>query len=258
LGDGVGSSGTLAAPNGITLDFGGNVMGFGTVDTPDSAATPLVNNGHIAGNSVAELITLAGYVKGVGTLDNVVITGTDAPGFSPATVNRGSVVYDGTLEIEIGGTTPGSDYDQLNHILGAGIAELGGTLDVELLGGFMPSLGDTFAIITAADVQGMFDTELLPELTTTMQWNVSYQADSVSLSVGLAGDFDFDYDVDGIDFLLWQRDPGVGALADWETNYGTVLTPPLTAVSQAIPEPSTLALTSLCLVGVLHVRRAKL
>ncbi len=28
-----------------------------------------------------QVITLSGYVKGVGTLDNVLITGTDAPGF---------------------------------------------------------------------------------------------------------------------------------------------------------------------------------
>jgi hypothetical protein len=33
-------------------------------------------------------------------------------------------------------------------------------------------------------------------------------------------DFDQDGDVDGEDFLLWQRDPSVGSLADWEANYG--------------------------------------
>jgi hypothetical protein len=36
------------------------------------------------------------------------------------------------------------------------------------------------------------------------------------------GDFDEDGDVDGEDFLLWQIDPGVGPLSDWETHYGTV------------------------------------
>ena len=83
LGDGAGSAGTLAATNGLTLDFGGNMMGFGTVDTPDVPTTPLINNGHITGNSLAEPITLTGYVKGVGTCDNCNITGTDAPGSVP-------------------------------------------------------------------------------------------------------------------------------------------------------------------------------
>ena len=53
LGDG-GSPGTLNAANGLTLDFGGNVTGFGTVSTPNNVAKPLINNGHITGNSVAE------------------------------------------------------------------------------------------------------------------------------------------------------------------------------------------------------------
>ena len=134
-----GLPGELLASHGLTLNFGGNIVGYGTVTTIDSAATPFTNNGNVTGASADEPITLSGYVKGVGTLDNVVITGTDAPGFSPATVTRGSVLYNGTLEIEIGGNSPGS-FDQINHILGAGVANLGGTLDVALINGFMPSL----------------------------------------------------------------------------------------------------------------------
>lgn len=37
----------------------------------------------------------------------------------------------------------------------------------------------------------------------------------------LAGDFDTNGIVDGLDFLLWQRNTGVGNLADWEANYGS-------------------------------------
>jgi hypothetical protein len=53
--------------------------------------------------------------------------------------------------------------------------------------------------------------------------------------VGLPGDFDNDGDVDGRDFLTWQRNPAVGDLADWQNNYGMG---PLAAVG-AVPEPST-------------------
>jgi hypothetical protein len=35
----------------------------------------------------------------------------------------------------------------------------------------------------------------------------------------LPGDFDDDGDVDGRDFLLWQRNPSVGDIADWQANY---------------------------------------
>ncbi len=175
--------GNLTAPNGLLVEFGKSVQGFGTIDTPDDPAKPLINNGHIQGFAPDAILRLQGYVKGVGTLDNVVIMGTDAPGFSPASVNRGSVTYSGTLEIEIAGTTPGSGHDQINHILGAGIAYLGGTLDVQLTGGFIPSLGDTFDILTATAVQRTFDFELLPTLTGDLTWIVDYQTSGVSLVV---------------------------------------------------------------------------
>ncbi len=53
---------------------------------------------------------------------------------------------------------------------------------------------------------------------------------------GIAGDFDGDDDVDGADFLLWQRDLGVGSFADWQNNYGTLNT---LAATSVVPEPST-------------------
>jgi hypothetical protein len=55
------------------------------------------------------------------------------------------------------------------------------------------------------------------------------------------GDFDDDGDVDGRDFLLWQRNPSVGNLADWQSNHGANFT----AVT-AVPEVSSfLAFSSL-------------
>jgi len=70
------------------------------------------------------------------------------------------------------------------------------------------------------------------------------------LAPGLAGDFDDDDDVDGHDFLLWQRglspDPlSAEDLSDWQSNYGTINPPPQQSVS-TIPEPETVLL---CLLG---------
>jgi hypothetical protein len=76
---------------------------------------------------------------------------------------------------------------------------------------------------------------------------------------GQAGDFDEDGDVDGRDFLIWQRGgstPGgplsASDLADWQANYGTQ--PPLTAVT-AVPEPASLAMLALALVPVVCGRK---
>ena len=148
-------------------------------------------------------------MKGVGTLDNVDVTGTFAPGFSPATVTLGSVAYAGQLEIELGGTALGS-FDRLEHTLGAGIAQLGGSLIVSLINGFVPALGDTFEFLTAnGGVNGTFAAETLPSLAGGLGWNVNYAANSVVLEVTAApsftADFDEDGDVDGDDLTEWQQ-----------------------------------------------------
>jgi hypothetical protein len=68
---------------------------------------------------------------------------------------------------------------------------------------------------------------------------------------GQPGDFDNDGDVDGRDFLVWQRGGSPNALsasdlADWQNNYGNGS---LAAVG-SVPEPTALALLALALVPV--------
>ncbi len=73
---------------------------------------------------------------------------------------------------------------------------------------------------------------------------------------GTPGDFDADDDVDGRDFLVWQRGGSPTALSAtdltaWQTNYGA----PLVAI-QAVPEPSSVCLALLGLAAVLRRRVA--
>ena len=69
----------------------------------------------------------------------------------------------------------------------------------------------------------------------------------------VSGDYDGDGDVDGRDFLVWQRGGSptpfsAGDLVAWQTTYGTV-PPPVSAVT-AVPEPTGLVLL---LMGSLFV-----
>ena len=64
----------------------------------------------------------------------------------------------------------------------------------------------------------------------------------------------FDGDVDGADFLVWQRDMNVGDLADWQTNFGT---PAAVSSAAAVPEPASASLLAIALGGVALVGRRK-
>ena len=63
---------------------------------------------------------------------------------------------------------------------------------------------------------------------------------SVMPFVAAAGDFNEDGNVDGSDFLLWQRNNSVGSLADWRTNFG----PNSTVSVGAVPEPASVTVAA--------------
>lgn len=75
----------------------------------------------------------------------------------------------------------------------------------------------------------------------------------VALSI-LAGDFDSDGDVDGRDFLVWQRNPSVGDLADWQANYGVGSLSSVESVA-SVPEPATMLLIFMATMAFYPQRR---
>ncbi len=98
--------------------------------------------------------TIAGTGTFVGSFFNA--GGTVKPGHSAGILTiQGdySQSSDGTLDIELGGQDPGTGYGQL---LITGNATLDGTLDVSFLNGFVPSIGETFDIVSAANLTGAF------------------------------------------------------------------------------------------------------
>jgi autotransporter-associated beta strand protein len=133
-------------------------------------------------------------------LDNLQITTGTAN--NTVTVNGNlNLAASGTLDLDI------SAFDS-TAVNVTGTATLAGTLSINLLNGFMPSEGATYDFLNAASIitTGLsFD---LPSLTGGLSWDTSDFSATGELSVvaaGLAGDFDNDGDVDGRDFLVWQR-----------------------------------------------------
>lgn len=93
-------------------------------------------------------------------------------------------------------------------------------------------------IETTGDVIGIYSDLRTDTSSYTLQ-NLSY-----GLTGGSSGDFNNDGTVDGTDFIEWQRDTGIGNLADWQATYGDG--PSISAV----PEPVSMLLLG---IGMLPV-----
>ncbi|MDP1560439.1 MAG: PEP-CTERM sorting domain-containing protein [Pirellulaceae bacterium] len=154
LGSG-GSDGTLIVSNGAFVDFGRTITGYGTVDSQNLVSKAMIINGDVIGNSLTERITFEGYVKGLGTFENVIMNGTFAPGLSPTLSNTTNLALgnNSILEMEIGGLSAGSQFDK---IVDAGLLTLNGTLKLTLINGFNPTLGDSFDLFDWSTLAGSF------------------------------------------------------------------------------------------------------
>jgi hypothetical protein len=85
------------------------------------------------------------------------------------------------LEIELGGTS-GGQADQLNS---TGTCTLAGTLSVSVVNGYVPSLGDSFAVVRCISIVGTFDTESLPPLPSPLFFQVVYDTTNVPNTVNV-------------------------------------------------------------------------
>jgi hypothetical protein len=254
--------GTLNAANGYVLDFDEAVTGFGTIYSDNTLVKRAIINGAVQGTSAAQPITLSGYVKGVGSFNNVVFGGTFDPGLSPtiSTVVNIAFAPTNTLIMELGGTARGSQYDA---IIASGALGLDGTLQVALINGFSPAEGNSFDILDWVSVSGTFDTLQLPALAGGLLWDTSqlYTAGVLAvIGAGLAGDYNQDGRVDAADYVVWRKNNGTAqAYATWRTNFGRTagsgaLSGEVAATS--VPEPSSLMLTYL-LLATRGLRRAR-
>ena len=131
-------------------------------------------------------------IKGDGSIaaHNASITnnGTVAPGLTigTLTVNGGAFLQGNTgiLEIELGGTTAGSGYDQL---VINGNTTLGGTLNVFLINGFFPLPGDVFTVVSTAGTRtGEFANVGSGERLNTMDLKGSFIVDYSGKNVVLS------------------------------------------------------------------------
>jgi T5SS/PEP-CTERM-associated repeat protein len=188
--------------------------------------------------------------------------GTLAPGHSPgSTTLHGDYTQlaAATLEIELGGTTMGTQYDTLDI---GGATTLAGTLEVLLVNSFVPSLGNAFQILTyGGAVNGVFDSVILPALAD-LAWDTStlYTTGEIRVAdASLPGDFNGDGSVDAADYVIWRK--GLGTIYtqddydDWRANFGGLApgagaSAGAQATKTGVPEPASCILLLILAAGL--------
>ena len=246
--------------NGGSLELantGNSYSGATTVTSGTLIVTTATGTGTTS-VALGAILAGSGVVQG-----DLVNAGEVRPGNSAGTLSiLGNAMLESTslLSIELG---VGSQ----DLLAVTGNLQLGGELSVTLIDGLTLTGGETFDILDFGSVSGAFDSIHLPTLPVGLFWDTSILDFTGQLIVasGIQGDFDSDSDVDGQDYLLWQRGFGMtsGAtssdgdadldgdvdhidLALWRVNYGTSLV----SVGSAVPEPGSvwLALCTIVLV----------
>lgn len=237
---------TLAAASGDTT-FDGQITGTGTLTKSGGAIQRLsgansfgdvtVSGGSLilnGANTTGAVAVNSGTLGGNGSVTGSIAVNSGghlAPGESAGKLTAAGATFaaGSFFDIELGGLTPITEHDQFALTGGATID--GGTLALSLINGFMPSLGNSFEILTATggvmkNVDFTIDATNAPAPDGTA-WQVNYGLDSVLLSLveaGLPGDFNLDMVVDAADYVVWRKDPGShGGPAGydlWRANFG--------------------------------------
>ena len=265
-----------------------NDSGAYLVVVGEFSASNLVNNGDmvVINTSIGGPVVNNNAVTVVGTVDfNGPVSGpgdfsapaqptsmaASLPGASPAEVSfEGNLALadSNTLFIEIGGNTPGNQYDRLTI---AGTASLDGTLDVSLINGFTPN--GRPAIHDPHGQQHREQRASCLRGSAASSFSLLVNSTSVILqAIGLPGDYNNNGTVDAADYVVWRKNnntavtlpndatPGTSP-ADytvWRSHFGQPSGSGSGAsANAAVPEPATFLLQMFGVAGwCLRRRRA--
>ena len=129
----------------------------------------------------------------------------------------------GVFGVELGGLVQANEFDVLNV---TGTARLGGTLEVELIDGFVPDIGNMFQILTAGSVIDTFESVVAFDAANLFDLDVTvlYSATDVVVQIddlALFGDYNQNGIVDAADYALWRDtlgEMGMDLAADGNEN----------------------------------------
>ena len=173
---------TLAAgfDNAGTVEIKLGTLAFAGAWSQTQGTTTIDAGATISGTTLS---LSGGTLEGLGTINaNIVNSGTVNPGNTPGTLTLGAnenyqQLAGGSLALEIGGATPGTQYDEL--VVG-GTAILAGRLELNFINGFAPKAGDQLQILSCASQSGTFSSVDPSPLPGTV-WVPQYHGTNVTV-----------------------------------------------------------------------------
>ncbi len=181
--------------SGAYLYVDANIFVGGSDGPTPPAGSLILDEGTVLCNYTV-IVERGGVLEGSGDVSagNVSTVGVIRPGLPLGTLsvsqinfNAGAASSRAALEIDIGGPVPGTGHDVLAV---AGAASLGGELRLSVVDGFMPSLGQSFDILTTAPNQrfGAFESFTGLDLGSGLSFVPQYLSDRVRVVVdGVTG-----------------------------------------------------------------------
>jgi cyclophilin family peptidyl-prolyl cis-trans isomerase len=187
---------TVVPPSGLTIANKDAFIDTGAIFTDTGALT--IGVGRTLG--VRENFVINRPVLNHGTLTPGLALGVVgiAPTNSPVSYSQYS---DGTLSLQFAGTTADTQYDKLTTSTTSNIA---GKLQISLINGFTPALGNSFTVLTAASIIGFFGTYDLPQLASGQAWRIDQSPTAITLTV-VEGDYNRNGVIDAGDYVLWRK-----------------------------------------------------
>jgi uncharacterized repeat protein (TIGR01451 family) len=178
------TSGTLTNTGLLEINPGSGGGRTLAASIVNQGAFSLNTNATVTGGTFAN--ATGGVLRGSGNLTLSTATlsnaGQVSPGSSPGvlTLTRMAQSPAGAVNVEIGGTVAGSQFDQLNL---TGAATLDGMLNISLINGFTPSLGQTFRVVGWGSRAGTFTTINGLDIGGGLRFEPSYGATGLTLTV---------------------------------------------------------------------------
>lgn len=171
---------TLRGDNGATITGSGELRllanGAGTNTTLEGANGTLLLG-------PAQMLTGTGRINGAVRVDGVIMPDQSFAPLGPV----GRISVNGSSTLSLSATTrfvvdlaSASSFDAID---GNGSVDLDGTLEIDLVGGYIPALGSSFDLVTGSAVSGSFDALLLPAEFNAFDVRIEVMPDRARLHV---------------------------------------------------------------------------